>query len=269
MTHRPAVVVAVPARDEAGAVEDCLAGLDRSIRHARHLDLIDDVVVIVSAHRCSDNTAAVALRTLVKLGVRGEVLVDDEADNVGTVRDRASRHGLALLRDPRETWVFSTDADTVVGPDWIVQVLAVAAQHDTACVVGLAALDAWHGSIAGLCAYRDLLDRKLHLGSPGNEHHHVYGANLAVRTDAYLAVGGFPDIAHGEDQQLVDSIDAAGYGVARTCQVTVTTSGRFRGRAGGGLADLLLRLQRDQTRAGAGLESHQRSAELTRGNGLT
>jgi GT2 family glycosyltransferase len=261
MTLRPTVVVAVPAKDEAGLVEDCLAGLDRSIRHARHLDLIDDVVVVVSAHRCSDDTAAVARRSLAKLGVRGEVLVDDTADNVGTVRDRAARRGLALLRGPRETWVFSTDADTVVDTDWIFQVLALAAEHDAACVVGLATLDAWHGSTAGLCAYRELLDRKLHLGSPGNEHHHVYGANLAVRTDAYLAVGGFPDTAHGEDQQLVDNLDAAGYRVARTCQVTVTTSGRFRGRAGGGLADLLRRLQRDQTHTGAGLESHERSDE--------
>ena len=259
MRHQPPVVVAVPAKDEAGAVEACLAGLDRSIRHARHLGLIDEVIIVVSAHRCSDDTAAVARRTLVKPGVRGEVLVDDEADTVGAVRDGAVRHGLAHLQDARGSWVFSTDADTVVGTDWISQVLTVATEHDAACVVGLAALDAWHGSIAGLCAYRELLDRKLHLGSPGNEHHHVYGANLAVRTDAYLAVGGFPDTVHGEDQQLVDSIEAAGYGIARTCQVSVTTSGRMRGRAGGGLADLLRRLQHGQTRTGSGLESQDLS----------
>lgn len=259
MRGRPGVVVAVPAKDEARAVGDCLAGLDRSIRHARHHDLVGDVVVVVSAHRCDDDTAAVAQRALVKLGEWGEVLVDDMSDNVGAVRDRAARRGLALLPDTREAWVFSTDADTVVGTDWIAQVLAVAAEYDAACVVGLAALDAWHGSIAGLCAYREVVNRKLHPGSPGNEHRHVYGANLAVRADAYLAVGGFADIAHGEDQQLVDGIEAAGYAVARTCQVTVTTSGRTRGRAGGGLADLLRRLQRDQTPTGPGLESHELS----------
>jgi hypothetical protein len=259
--RRPAIVVAVPARDEAGLVGGCLAGLGRSITHARHRIPLD-VVVVVAAHKCGDATAAVSRAALGRLEIRGAVLVDDEAGNVGTVRDRAVRHGLACLGDGSPSWVFSTDADTVVGHDWIDRVLAVAEEYDAACVVGLAALDVWHGGVGGLRAYREVLERKLHRGTPGSEHHHVYGANLAVRTDAYLAVGGFPDTAHGEDQKLVDTIDASGYTVARTCEVTVTTSGRTRSRAGGGLADLLRLLQHNQptdTDGDPELESHELS----------
>jgi hypothetical protein len=68
-----------------------------------------------------------------------------------------------------------------------------------------------------------------------------------VRADAYLAVGGFPGAVHAEDQKLVDALEEAGYGIARTRRLTVTTSGRLHGRAAGGLADELRRLSGDQS----------------------
>ena len=240
--RRPSIVIGVPARDEAELLPACLDSLDRAVRHARSHGLVAEVAVVVGAHRCLDATATVARTALQRLPASTDVLHEHEAVCVGTVRDRVARRGLALIGDGRPTWVLSTDADTVVGEDWVEQVLAVAGEHDAACVVGLVGLDAWHGSPAGRRAYRRVLDRKLHGGIPGDEHRHVYGANLAVRADAYLAVGGYPDAMHGEDQQLVDALDAARYPIARTSRTTVTTSGRTHGRAAGGLADLLRRL---------------------------
>jgi hypothetical protein len=238
MSDPPGVVIAVPARDEAALVQTCLTGLDLSVRYAQHKGLVAEAAVVVVAHRCSDDTAARARPALARIPAAVDVVADDESAAVGAVRDRAARHGLALL-GARPAWIFSTDADTVVAPDWISRVLSVATEYDSACVVGLAALDAWYGSLTGLRAYRTVLLDKLHRGPPGDEHRHVYGANLAVRADAYLAVGGFPDVAHGEDQRLVDTLQAAGYPIARTREVIVSTSGRTRGRASGGLADLL------------------------------
>ena len=72
-----------------------------------------------------------------------------------------------------------------------------------------------------------------------HQHDHVYGANLAVRADAYLDVGGFPHAVHGEDRALLDALVAAGHPVLRTRSIAVTTSGRLRGRAAGGLAEHL------------------------------
>jgi hypothetical protein len=241
--RRPNIVIGVPARDEAELLPACLASLDRTTRHARSHDLVAEVSVVVGAHRCLDATAMVARTALQRLPASTDVLREDEAVSVGTVRDRVVRRGLALVGDARPTWVLSTDADTVVGQDWVARVLAVAADHDSACVVGLVTLDGWHGGLAARRAYRRVLDRKLQRGVSGDEHRHVYGANLAVRADAYLAVGGYPDALNGEDQQLVDALDAAGYPVARTSCTTVTTSGRTHGRAAGGLADLLRRLE--------------------------
>ncbi len=244
MTVSPDIAIALPARDEADLVSSCLASLSGTVRLARRRGVVGQVVVVVTAQRCSDETADVAARSMRRLGLTGDVVVDD-ALTVGHARDRAARTGLALLGSTDVSWVLSTDADTVVGEDWISSILAVAHRFDAASVVGLARLDEWRGGVSGLHAYNRLLRAKLHPGLPGDEHDHVYGANLAVRSDAYLAVGGFPDTPHGEDQQLVDTLAASGYRIARTCDVSVTTSGRTSGRADGGLADLLKRLDRD------------------------
>jgi hypothetical protein len=244
----PRIVIGVPARDEEELLPACVHSVDRSVRHARSHGLVAEVAVVVGAHRCLDTTATAARTALRRLSAATDVLREDEAACVGTVRDRVARRGLALVGDGAgPTWLLSTDADTVVGQDWISQVLAVAAEHDSACVAGLVRLDAWQGSPAGMRAYRRVLDRQLPRGASGDDHRHVYGANLAVRADAYLAVGGYPDALHGEDQQLVDALDAAGYPIARTCRTTVTTSGRTHGRAAGGLADLLRRLDSGRT----------------------
>jgi hypothetical protein len=110
-------------------------------------------------------------------------------------------------------------------------------------VVGLAPLDAWQGGPAGAASYERLLAAKMR-EDPVHQHDHVYGANLAVRADAYLDVGGFSHVRHGEDQALVDALAARGHALLRTRTIAVTTSGRLRGRASGGLADRLARIDR-------------------------
>ncbi|MEO5709728.1 MAG: hypothetical protein ABIQ59_07890 [Nocardioidaceae bacterium] len=81
-------------------------------------------------------------------------------------------------------------------------------------------------------------------------HGHVHGANLAVRADAYLDVGGFPGAVHGEDQALVDALVARGHRLLRTREISVVTSGRLVGRAQDGLADHLRRLEQSSGEVG-------------------
>jgi len=200
--------------------------------------------VVVVAHRCSDESIAEA-RSVVGPELPGVVLVFDHEADVGHVRDTGARVGLALLRAaPAEaTWILCTDADTVVPQDWVTSCLSEAAAADAHCVVGLAHLDAWRGSAESEASYAALIEAKICAGT----HEHVYGANLAIRSDAYLAVGGFPARGHGEDRRLVDALQRSGYSVLRTLSVTVTTSGRTVGRASNGLADLLRELDASTT----------------------
>ena len=65
------------------------------------------------------------------------------------------------------------------------------------------------------------------------------GATLAVRHSTYLAVGGMPDMATGEDRAFVDAVRGNDFVVRHDCEIVVVTSGRLYGRATGGVADTI------------------------------
>ena len=148
---------------------------------------------------------------------RGTVTRDETSATVGEVRDAGVRRALARLATPcSSTWVASTDADTTVGSGWLASIIRAAAVHGVVGVVGVTALDRWRGTARGAAAYHELLVSKHHGRDGGlHRHDHVYGANLAVRADAYLDVGGFPRTGHGEDQALVDALAARGHRLLR------------------------------------------------------
>ncbi len=153
---------------------------------------------------------------------------------VGALRHLGVHHVLDHLagHPPDTTWLLHTDADTTVPPDWALAHLRHAAA--AACgVAGTAHLDV-PDELSPEARRR--YPRILRDGLDGDRHRHVYGANLGVRADAYLAVGGFP--AHGLWRRLQDG----GSALARPAELQVRTSARLRGRAAGGLADLRLAL---------------------------
>ncbi len=243
MSELPAVVVAIPAHDEAHSIRTTLRSVIKAIRHAQRRHLISSATVQVAAHRCTDDTAVQA-RSALPQDMADGVVVDETSTTIGQVRDAAARRGLGVLREPPERcWIFSTDADTVVPRSWMADVVLHARRHAVTAVVGMAELDRFRGTAHAEAAYNLLLDAKLVEGDLLREHDHVYGANLVIRADCYLRIGGFPHVAHGEDQQLVDDLLAHGARVLRTRDLTVVTSGRLRGRAPDGLATLLRRLE--------------------------
>jgi cellulose synthase/poly-beta-1,6-N-acetylglucosamine synthase-like glycosyltransferase len=245
-----AVIVVVPAHDEEDHVATTLRSVRSSLENAARLGLVDTWDVELVAHRCTDRTAARAAQVLAD---HGRVTHDETSVTVGEVRDAGVRRALHRLGTaPAGTWVLSTDADTTVGPGWATSILRAAAAHDVVGVVGVTSLDRWRGTAAAAAAYDRLLLSKVR-GTEGelHQHDHVYGANLAVRADAYLDVGGFPTAVHGEDQAIVDALAARGHRLLRTRDIGVVTSGRLDGRAPEGLATHLRRLQ-EQT-GGAGV----------------
>jgi hypothetical protein len=142
------------------------------------------------------------------------------------------RHALARSAARRERiWIASTDADSRVPRDWLVEHLALA-ESGVGLVLGTVVPDpadldperlaAWYGA---------------HRLADG--HGHVFGANLGVRADVNGAAGGFPARASGEDEALVLAAKALGVRWRATDACRVVTSGRLRGRAPGGFADYL------------------------------
>lgn len=237
-----AVGVVVPARDEQDHVAACLLSVRLALQRLP-AGIASAVTVVLD--RCGDRTpqrvAALiagwpqAEAVCVTAGP-GTPIGAGEA-RVGALRDLGLRQALFRLgaHPPRRTWLLSTDADTTVPSDWAVAHLRHAAAGAHA-VAGLAELaGAAHLSAHALDRYRAHVASRTH----GARHEHVYGANLGVRADAYLAVGGFPSDGAGEDHGLWRRLHAAGYRLEQPPDPRVRTSARMYGRAAGGLADLL------------------------------
>ncbi|HVF13098.1 MAG TPA: hypothetical protein VM942_00795 [Acidimicrobiales bacterium] len=250
-----AVGVVVPACDEQERIDACLRSVRRSLKR---LPTETAVAVTVVLDRCSDHTPERVATTIADWPEAEAVLAHDTLSrpgampigsgtigsgncgagaDVGALRALGLRRALARLapHPPDRTWLLSTDADTTVPADWACAHvrLAAAGAHG---VAGLAELDdGSHLPTEVLERYRTIVAHGLH----GRHHDHVYGANLGFRADAYLAVGGFPLEGPGEDHGLWWRLASAGFRLEHPTTLRVSTSARVRGRAEGGLADLL------------------------------
>ena len=96
-------------------------------------------------------------------------------------------------------------------------------------------------------------------------HRHVHGANLAFRSTAYTAVGGFAPRSTGEDVDLLSRFERRGHRIAWLRQWTVETSDRRRGRAPNGFAAHLLSLEPSTTQVDAPNDRHTRDRRVETG----
>lgn len=227
------VLVVIPAQDEEDCIGACLNSVAQALNHAAAVCASHRVVV--TADSCSDDTASAAEGAMQSLRLSGRVILS-AAGSAARARHAACE---AACEDAGPgTWVATTDADSIVPPDWLATQLALADKGADA-VAGEVALGqseelppqvrAWY---AGLLASRR--------DSTGG-HSGVYGANLGVTWESLNGIGGIPDVTCGEDRELVRRLRQSGAVVATPTHPVVTTSARLLGRAQGGLADLLRR----------------------------
>ena len=216
------VAVVIPARDE----ECTVAAAVHAVRTAAlnlPPGLTVDVVVVADA--CSDRTAEVAL------AAGAHVLVATEG-TVGAARALGCAWALDRADDETVTWLACTDADSVVPPRWLLRQLDAAASGADLFLgtVALPRTDAARHS-------RWLRDYRRHRAAGrAAGHGHVHGANLGVRASAYVAVGGFRDLAVREDADLVERLLTEGIVPAWVDDAAVTTSARHQSRVTGGVA---------------------------------
>jgi hypothetical protein len=216
--------VIVPAADEEEHIGDCLSAI-RAAADCLYRETGIPARVILVLDRCLDQTAAIARRS------GGVELVTAGARNVGAARRAGAGRALAGPGRASELWLASTDADSQVPVRWLTGMLAEAragAHLVLGTVVpgpglGQARRRAWHGR------------HQLRDGHP-----HVHGANLGLRGDAYLGLGGWPALPTGEDAELARRAAAAGHlRIARIAAIPVVTSTRRAGRAPQGFSGYL------------------------------
>jgi len=224
-----AIVVVVPARDEAGTIDACIRSIDRAAAVCRSVP----TSVVVAADCCRDDTAARA-RATVTTAV-DVVVLEGRWRGPSAARAAAVRHALAG-RDPATTWLAHTDADCLVGAGWLAGHL-VHARGGFDAIAGTVLLDA--------SAPADLVTRFEAAYVLGvDAHRHVHAANFGVRADAYVAAGGWlARTVVGEEHDLWRRLGRAGFRVTQPLDVAVRTSARRHGRVVGGFASWLSRLE--------------------------
>jgi hypothetical protein len=142
------------------------------------------------------------------------------------------QHFAGVVRE--RLWLANTDADSMVTPDWL-KIHLQYADRGIAGVAGIVHLDPKSDDVA-----REV-HRATYLTHADGTHDHVHGANMAVRADAYLDVGGWTGAALGEDHCLWGRLQRCGWPVSSPVHSVVITSSRRHGRAQGGFATTLQR----------------------------
>jgi glucosyl-3-phosphoglycerate synthase len=235
-------IVVVPARDEEERVGACLDALATQVE-------IDpaayEAIVVLDA--CGDGTehqVELARRRWPQLRL---LTLPGPGRGAGPARAIGMDVACARLESVgrADGLLATTDADSVVAPDWIARQLeAIAAGAEA--IGGEILLDAGEAEYLPSAVIRgrdaDLVERTRLAQSRGPaEHAHFAGASIGLTPGAYRRAGGMGWLAALEDQELEDRLVAAGVAIHRPRPVRVTTSARTDGRAERGLAlDLAL-----------------------------
>jgi len=163
------------------------------------------------------------------------------APNAGRARAAAMRLCLSQLGPAEEAFLLTTDADSLPADNWVemncrsLQTVDVVAGH---IIRDGRRAGTWRTRLEDyqfeLHRFRRTLDPISY--DPAPSHPSLGGASLAFRASVYRELGGFLDLAHGEDTALAERARRQNYLVRQDGRVRVLTSGRTVGRAPNGLA---------------------------------
>ena len=241
-------VVAVPVRDEAERIGDCLLALDgQGEGPAPGILLLVNNTTDATVPRVAE--LAPSLRCPVRVVQREYA---PGWAHAGQARRDAMQE--ADDRAPAGVPLLTTDADGQVEPGWLRANLRHLARGAQA-VFGQAVIDpaeahaippALHEADAREVAYAALLDEIEWLLDPDPvdpwpRHTEHSGASIAVTREVFRAVGGVPAVALGEDRAFAAALRRADARIVHATDARVVVSGRILGRAAGGMADTIRR----------------------------
>lgn len=245
------LLVVVPARNEEQLIGRCVESVQSAI--AATAQGLRSTRLVIVADRCDDRTVAVARRTAADASKHSNghdhrtVIVSTSATSVGDARATGAESGRELLSGthPETIWLANTDADTVVPATWIDDQLrwATAGFH---AVAGTVDVDTFTDYPPGH-AQRFHRHYTALLPAGDDDHSHVHAANMGIRLDAYLSVGGWAKLPRSEDRDLWMRLVAGGYRTRSPASLRVLTSGRKHNRIENGFADSLVALLPDES----------------------
>ena len=244
------LVIGVPARNEAERLPRLLDALARQTTQ--------DFVVVLALNNTSDNSREV-IADACRLNPQLKVITDETCiapanAHAGSARRRAM--DLAAEFAGPDGVVLTTDADTRPPPNWVAQNMSAMAS-DLDIVGGKIVLDDDEPILSAVARLRHCADlywarvREIEDAidpvpwDPQPRHGDHTGASLCIRVAAYRLCGGVPLVRTGEDRALVQAVLRHGGRLAHPIGIWTRVSPRVDGRAAGGMADHMLRLQND------------------------
>lgn len=259
-TGVPRCTVAIPVRNEAERLPSCLAALHEQRLPANAFDLL---LVLNGCTDASWSRAHDVLAHWRRPWRVMECVLPVDRNHAGGARAAA----LTMAMERQAEAVLTTDADSLVGPDWVA--LNLAALEHTEVVAGdvdirpdeasglpwslleRQRLEATYGALLGeIDARCDPLEH-----DPWPNHRTRSGASLAFRADSLRRLAALPAPRCGEDRALVAALAADGARIRHDTRIRVGTSARLTGRARGGMADTLRhRIRRENARCDPMLE---------------
>jgi glycosyltransferase involved in cell wall biosynthesis len=237
------LVVALPVKDEADRLGDCLDALTRQ-------DIAADLTILALVNNSTDESAAIARR--FKQVVVEEITLPEAEATAGAARRLAMQMAAEIAG--ANGILLTTDADGRVTANWLrANLQALHAGADA--VAGRALIDpieeafiplALREADARECRYAALLDELAAAidpdpADPWPRHDEDSGASIAVTVNAFRRAGGVPNLPMGEDRAFIRSLRRIDARVRHAPDVHVVVSGRTEGRAKGGMADTIRR----------------------------
>jgi hypothetical protein len=202
-----------------------------------------DLTVCFFLDRCSDDSRSIvaAAQNEMPFSIRMEEDRSEASASVGRARRRAMNLAVEAVAGHGAATLLTTDADTVLAPDWIARNLAALRRADVVTGDIHQAEEGFSPHHHRVKRYFDRLHRLNTLldpvpWQPSKGHHHTGGASMAFSCDTYRALNGFPELARGEDAALVASARYIGLRVRHDATVRVYTSTRRQGRVEAGFA---------------------------------
>lgn len=193
-SERPAVSILVPARNEAGYLDDCLASIDvLDTDHAHETVVVDG--------DSDDGTASIAR----DYGAR---VIEGPGDGIGAARHRGAR-----AVDGK--WVAFVDADTTVDPEWLDEIVAFVRDRRLVAASSRCRMPGFRSTFVTATINRVF---------PRLARPILPGFNFVVRAETYRDAGGFPNVPN-EDTAFSRRLSAHG-DVAYHPDVLVETSHR-------------------------------------------
>ena len=240
---RPDVIITIPAHNEEGHIAKCIEAIagQRTV-YNRNVGT-DRFEILILCHNCTDMTYANSLASVSRYpGMNVGILQTNrpEVNNVGAVRRVLMR--IASQRTvPGKGFIAMTDADSVVHPYWIANILGyIGSGHGLIC--GKIEIDTKTSSkfvkeaLTVKMRYEKMMvalmdDHIPDLSNPMPRHMNNSGPNMAVRTDVYISMGGIDALGFCEDIAFYNKVIYAGHSVRHCPMTIVRTSGRTEPRA--------------------------------------